>query len=262
MKSARLKYSLITLCGVAAITFVQSGCVPDEYHIEVQARDPDDVTLPNLEITVLPFDRESIRDSIAEASGAPRPEFSELEAELAAYALPDLSGLTESFLPWQAIHDSVKHLAESLNVAGSDSSLQYASAYSRLRDLYQRLARSTVDRDAAIREQVGDDKDLALRAAAAADSLRAWEGTTFVNFPELADSVLAQEGRAMYSATTDQDGVAEFTLTPGRWWIVATWVDPENPFREYHWNVGVTVRLFGSKAIPLFAGNGTGRWRY
>jgi hypothetical protein len=238
------------------------GCSASEYIIEVRARYPDDVPLTNLTITALPFDRDALRDSLAEASGIPRPDFQDLESELASYTRPDLSGLTEASLPWQAIHDSVRHLADSLNLAGPDSSPQYARAYARLRDLYPRLARSAVDRDAAIREQVGDDRELALRAAAAADSLRAWEATAFARFPELADSVLARVSHGIHGATTDHDGVAEFALAPGRWWLVATWVDAENPFREYHWNIGVAVRRFGSRSVPLFAGNGEMRWRY
>ena len=262
MNSARLRYSFLIWCGTAALALGLFGCSASEYHIEVRARYPNDVALADLTVTTLPFDRDALRDSLAGVSEAPRPQFPELEAELASYSLPDISGLTESFLPWQAIHDSVQHLADSLYIAGSDSSPQYASAYARLRDLYRRLARSTVDRDAAIQEQVGDDKELALRAAAAADSLRAWERITFEQFPELADSAVARQGRGMHRTTTDHDGVAEFTLAPGRWWIVATWVNPANPFREYHWNVGVVVRRFGSKSVPLFAGNGNGRWRY
>jgi len=216
----------------------------------------------NLAITALPFDRDALRDSLAEASGIPEPEFPDLETELVSYRRPDLSGLTEYLLPWQAIHDSVRHLADSLNLVGPDSSPQYARAFTRLRDLYPRLARSAVDRDAAIREQVGEGRELALRAAAAADSLRAWEAMTFAHFPELADSILTSLGRGSHCATTDNDGFAEFTLAPGRWWLVATWVDPENPFKEYHWNVGVVVRRFGSRTVPLFAGNGVARWRY
>jgi len=244
------------------MTFGFFGCSDSEYHIEVHSTYPDNVALANLTVTALPFDRDALRDSLAQASDTPRPQFPDLEAELASYTRPDVSGLTESFLPWQAIHDSVQHLADSLNIAGSDSSPAYARAYSHLRELYQRLARSAVDRDAAIREQVGDDRELASRAAAAADSLRAWEGVAFADFPELVDSIMAQQDRGVFTATTDSHGVAEFVLPPGRWWFVASWTDPENPFRVHHWNVGVVIRRFGSKSIPLFAGNGNDIWRY
>jgi len=185
-----------------------------------------------------------------------------LEDELASYEKPDISQLTVALLPWQAIRDSVQHLADSLSKAGADSSPQYASAYDRLREQYQRLAQSSVDRDAAIRDQVGDDRQLAARAAAAADSLRAWEASALVQYPALADSAMARDGRSIHVSITNDEGIAEFRLAPGRWWIVATWVDPENPFREFHWNVGVVVRRFGGRLVPLHEGNGVGMWRY
>ena len=196
------------------------------------------------------------------ASQVARPQFQDLERELAAYRYPDLSGLDESLAPWQAIYDSVRHLADSLNGGGPENSAEYTRAYGRLRDQYQRLAQSTVQRDAAMWELVGDDKELAMRVAAAADSLRAWEGTAWASFPELADSAIARDGRNLHSATTGEDGVVEFTLAPGFWWFVASWPDPENPFREYYWNVGVRIRLIGSKYVVLNDGNGIGRWRY
>ena len=226
MKPVRSRCSLFILCGAAAIALGLLGCSASEYHIEVIARYPNSVALANLTITALPFNRGVLRDSLVEANEIPPPQFPDLETELATFTRPDISGLTESFLPWQSVHDSVRHLADSLNITGPDSSHQYARAFARLRDLYQRLAQSTVRRDAAIREQVGDDRELASRASAAADSLRAWERLTFARFPELADSALARAGRGVHSATTNNHGTAQFTLSPGRWWIVAAWVDP------------------------------------
>jgi hypothetical protein len=233
-----------------------------EYRIEVRVRYPDEAPVVNLEITALPFDRDALRDSLATASEVPRPKFADLESELASYALPDLSGLEEALSPWQAIYDSVRLLSDSLNSHGPDGSTQYANAYARLRAQYQRLAQNTVQRDAAMREQIGDDRDLAMRVAAAADSLRAWERTALAAYPELADSVMARDGRTLRRATTDANGITEFTLAPGRWWFVARYIDPENPFREYYWNVGVRVRWIGSKSVPLFDGNGVSGWRY
>ncbi len=188
---------------VAATVFLLGlqGCSgPSELHIEVHAHYPDETALTDLVITALPFDRDALRDSLAEASGIPRPQFPELEAELVAYRKPNISGLEESLAPWQAIRDSVQHLADSLNTTGSNASPQYAAAYARLRNLYQRLARSSVDRDATLQEEVGDDRQLAVRASLAADSLRNWETITFAQFPTFADSVMAMLQGCRWSA--------------------------------------------------------------
>ena len=245
----------VTLCGLGA-------CLPSEYDVEVQLSYPDGQAFGGAVITAIPFDRDALRDSVSASSESPRPDFSELESELAAYERPDLSGLEGEFEPWQAIYDSVRLLADSLNSVEPSNSAGYSGAYARLRSQYQRLAQSTAQRDAAMREHVGDDKDLAMRAAAAADSLRAWEGFSLEAFPEVADSVLAQDGRGIHHATTGEDGTVEFTLAPGPWWFVTRTPDADNPFMEMYWNTGVTVRFFGSKTISLNSENARRRWRY
>lgn len=239
-----------------------SGCLPSEFDIEVAARDPNDSPLTNLEIVALPFDRDALRDSLVQASGPVRPEFPDLEAGLLSYERPDISRLVESLQPWQAIYDSVRHLADSLQIAGSDGSASYATAYDRLRQQYRRLAQSTAERDNAIRDQVGADKALALRVGAAADSLRDWEGSALASYPALADSAIARSGREPQRSSTDSNGVASFTLEPGRWWFVAVWTDTQNPFTEYYWNVSLSVRLIGARSIPLHRDNAETRWRY
>jgi len=236
--------------------------MPSEYDIEVHVGFPSENSLANVEITAVPLDLDSLRDSIARESQILRPQFQELESDLASYAFPDLTGLEETLAPWQAIYDSVRNLADSLNRDGPDSSDRYTAAYARLRNQYQRLAQSTVQRDAAMQELVGDDRDLAMRAAAAADSLRAWEGVALASFPERVDSALSFEGRALHRTVTGENGVAEFTLTPGRWWFIARRTNPDNPFLEYYWNQGMRIRLIGSKSVVLDSGNVIRRWRY
>ena len=81
-------------------------------------------------------------------------------------------------------------------------------------------------------------------------------------FPQHADSAIAHSGRSIYRVTTNENGVAKFTLTPGSWWIVARFADSDNPFIERYWNVRLAVRLFGSKSLVLDESNGIDRWRY
>lgn len=261
MTATRLLRSFLT-GGAVATTLGLLACSSSDFHIEVSVRYPDDTPLTGLEVTALPFDRDAIRDSLAAASEVPRPQFPELEVELAEYTPPDISGFDDSAVPWQVIHDSVQQLADSLMGVGTSRSPTYARAYARLREQYRRLAESTADRNASIRARFGEYTDLANRAALAADILRAWEGTAFAGFPELADSAMSTVGRGIHNAETDSDGNAFFSLEPGKWWIVASCVHPQNPFKKYYWNVPVVVGRLGTRMVPLFDGNGASRWRY
>jgi hypothetical protein len=73
---------------------------------------------------------------------------------------------------------------------------------------------------------------------------------------------VAQSGRTEHHLVTGENGTAHVSLEPGAWWAVARWPDPENPFREYAWNVPFVVGTFGPKRVPLHLDVADGRWRH
>jgi hypothetical protein len=249
----------LTVTVVAALAL--AACHGSEARLEVHVSLHDDARLSGVEVTAFPFDPDRLLDSLALIHNPPRPRFPELEAEMAAYRRPDERSLQDVGTVWRALRDSVTHLADSLNAAVPHSP-GYAAAYERLRQLYQRLTASALQRDRAFRERIGDDRDLASRAAAAADSLRRWESQAFGAFPELADSALAHSGGQVHYAVTDTSGVAEFTLNTGSWWLVARWSDPDNPFRERYWNVPLFLSVVGPAVVPLHTDNSAFQWRH
>ncbi len=214
-----------------------------------------------LEILSLPFDPDRITDSLTRAASQPRPTFPELQAEMAAYRRPGAEQLHEIGTSWRATRDSVKRLADSLSLV-PPATPGYAAAYERLRQQYRRLAQRQAERDVAFREQMGDDRDLALRASDAADSLRIWESEAYADFPVLADSALARSGREPLEGVTDAEGRLALVLEPGPWWLVARMRDEDNPFSERYWNVGVVISRLGPRRIPLTESNSLSRWRH
>jgi hypothetical protein len=249
----------LTIAATAMVAL--TACAGSEARLEVRVVLHDGGPLSGVEVTAIPFDPDRLLDSLARASDLPQPQFPELDAEMATYRRPDEGSLRDVGALWLALRDSVAHLADSLN-AVSPGSPGYAAAYERLRQQYQRLSQSAVERDRAFRERIGDDRGLASRAAAAADSLRRWERQAFADFPELADSALARASGQVHHAVTDASGIAEFTLTTGSWWVIARWSDPENPFRERYWNTALVLSALGPKVAPLHAENSTFRWRH
>jgi hypothetical protein len=245
---------------LTAVALGLLACSQREVHLRVEVSLAEEGPLTGVRVTALPFDPDRILDSLESASSAPRPQFPELQAEMAAYRRPDLDALQGVGAAWLATRDSVAHLADSLNQV-SPASPGYAAAYERLRRSYQNLAQRAVERDRELRERVGDDRDLASRAAAAADSLRRWEQRTFAAFAELSQAALVASGDSA-TRVTDDDGVAEFSLTTGSWWLLAVWTSPENPFREHHWNVPVRLSVVGPTLVPLYTRNAVERWRH
>ncbi len=207
-----------------------------------------------LEIVALPYDASALLDSLEQAAAVPRPVFSELETELRAYRRKDPNSVTALSSEWAEARQAVADLADS---------------YTRW-SVVQRPTRGRTPvsgppttplagkrrvLEGRMRRELGSDRELALRAGAAADSLRRWEAEAYGALR----SLVAEYDEV--SITTDSLGRAHVYLEAGTWWLVARHPDPENPFMEFAWHVPVVVSSIVPVATPLSDHNVTLRWR-
>ena len=217
-----------------------------------------------LEITVFPIDPDALLDSLATQARRPKPRFPELEHEMAAFrgaASPDTTGSTHAIRAWDTTRDSVEALADTLR-AMDRASLAYRETYGRLRGLYDRLGQRAGERDRAVRGGLSGERNLALRVARAADSLRRWEQVAYADLAGRLERAVRHAGRDVRQVTTDSSGVARIALPPGRWWIQASVRDPINPFVERYWNVPATLTRLVAVAVPLLERTAVSRWRH
>ncbi|MBI4419538.1 MAG: hypothetical protein HY560_01825 [Gemmatimonadetes bacterium] len=242
--------------GACLLTLAACGTAP----VEVRAFLRPGVPLGELEISAVPFDVAALLDSLGELAPAPRPDFPELEEEVREYRRgvgrsvgDDVTGA------WLATRDSVKRLSQALSRMDRNAP-SYREAYARFRDLYQRYAAREAAREAGLRRLFAGDRELAERAARAADALRAWERAAYGTFPELAAA--RARGRPARRVRTDTTGGARLDLPGGRWWLNARFPDPDNPFHELQWNVPVAVTAGLPFAVPLLEANAVKRWRH
>ena len=222
------------------------------------------IPLAGLEVTVFPVDPDALLDSLATAARRPKPQFTALEREMAGFrgdAFPDTTGSTRAIRAWDATRDSVEALADTLR-SMDRASLAYREAYGRLRGSYDRLGQRAAERDRAVRGGLGGERDLALRVAKAADSLRRWEQVAYAGFADRLERAVRQTGRDVRQVATDSTGIAEVQLPAGRWWIQARVRDPGNPFLERYWNLPVTLTRLVSVAMPLLDRTAVSRWRH
>ena len=214
----------------------------------------DEAPLVGLEIVALPYDAQSLLDSLEQAAPTPRPDYTALEAELKVYQRKDSDSIANLSAEWAEARSTVAELANTLN-GMERGSAEYASAYVRFRTAYQDLSSDEVALERRMRRELGSDRDLAVRAGAAADSLRRWEEEAY---RALLDVVAGENGT---TGKTDSHGQARLELEPGRWWLVARRPDPQNPFMEFAWNVPLVVSSIVPVATPLSRHNGNLRWR-
>lgn len=232
---------------------IQSACDGSQGTVEIRA-DFEAASLSNHEIVALPYDPERILDSLGRAFSEPRPEFPELEVELMGFRRSNPDSIAEFRAGWIDTREEVARLADSLNEIGR-AAPGYAAAFARFRAAYTTLARTEAGLEREMRSELAEDRELARRAAAAADSVRLWERKAYRDFWHLTEAL--DEVRV----TTDGAGKARVELAPGPWWIVAHAADPENPFLEFSWSIPIVVSVMVPVVVPVSSHTVTLRWR-
>jgi hypothetical protein len=217
--------------------------------------------LQNVEITAFPFDPGRILDSLADAAPTPAPDFSALTAELRAFDPDSVPPPQPADPAWAALRDSVVALSDMLGRMDRRSA-GYATHYERFRGLYARYAQATARHETAARAAGGSLLDLARRARAAADSLRAWEHVAYAGFETVIARELGAQDRVVQSATTDSAGRAALRLPPGAWWIVARTPPARNPFFEHYWSVEVHPNPWLPTVVRLTERTAVEQWRH
>lgn len=243
-----------------ALAAMAWGC-PATGDLTIRARDESGRPLGGLAVTALPVDADRILDSLEAAASTPRPRFPELEAAMASYRPKERPVFAQLERAWLATRDSVERLADSLR-GMNRAAPAYREAYNRLRALYSRLGKLTVERDQAARSLMRNDRELAQRAAAAADSLRRWERAAFAAFPDLLTRAVATSGREPHQLVLDSSGESTVQVQPGRWWLYARLPDSENPFQELYWNTSVTTNRWVPTVALISPRNAKRRWRH
>lgn len=206
--------------------------------------------LSRIDLLVIPYDAVALRDSLARMASRPRPEFPALEAALDTFRRRFPPELEDVYQDWRAARDRVEALGDSLEQMDRENSA-YRSAYERFRTMYEGLAAQEAQLERATRELSSEERELARRAAAAADTLRRWEQQSLEAYDSLAAAALRASGRDIVGLTTDALGQADTVLAPGRWWALVRTPHQENPFRDYLWYVPFSVTGLTPLRIPL-----------
>ncbi len=192
-----------------------------------------EVGLAQLQIRLLPYDRDSIFEALARQFAEPEPQ-----PPVDLLSLRDsISVAQERWRAAEAIWNEQRSQLETLSerMKGmSRTSREYANAFRQFDQLDGQLRR--LDRD----KQRFFERFTELQSAyrTKADSFNAvvlgWGDEAFEGFSAIVDSLLEARGVQELYDTTDASGWAYFDVPSGQWWIYTRY---ELPFQEMYWNV-------------------------
>ena len=196
------------------------------------------LALADVEVQLLPYDRDAIFDSITAVFPRPEPQIP-----------PDLLAAREELQVLQATWDAaqrrwgmIRDTLGKINAAMEEYSraeAQYTILFLEYGDFESQLEGATRDNDAAFeafdRLQQGTIK--------AADSVRllqdSWADDAFAEVGTIFLTLQRATGLDVVADTTDANGMARLRVKFGQYWLHARY---DLPYTELYWNVPIDIQ--------------------
>lgn len=211
--------------GLGVILLGLMACRPRTATVRVTIPDFDgkETAVPQLMVTFLPYDRDSIVAAL-EAAAPPRPHVAALDSLFAVFrpryqAAAVAGARVEAAVLARA--ELVRGQAPAGDLAAADAALAALRAE-------QRLARQGLD---SVRSALGPTIDRLRREVAQ------WEDSALGSYRSIVRSLGDRVFANPVADTTSSDGWASAELTDGSWWVTALTIDPTDPNREWYWNL-------------------------
>ena len=223
-------------------TIASAACGPTDVTINAQlevsgAEGTELRALGDLEVQLLPFDRDAIFDSLAAEAAQPEPE---IPADL----LEAQNQVAEAQAEWQQLEGEWSLLREDLLTLGTEmerlnpAEAQYRVMFMEFDEKETRLAQVERQRDAAFEEFTSIQGSMIEQADQVRLLREMWGDDAFADYSLVTQAVIDATGLEPVVDTTDAAGSVIVQAPDGQYWVYARW---ERSFDELYWNVPLTV---------------------
>ena len=216
--------------GLALFVSVALGaCGPAQLTVTVEI---DGEAGDDLEIRLLPYDRDPVFDSLIQAAADPEPEIpDDLWAARNEVATAQQQW-RETETRWNTLRDTLAKLndaMEGLNRAEN----RYRTIFREWSALNNELQQAERRMDSDF-ERFTSLQDAYIGRRDSMNVARAnWEDQTFIDVDMVIGAKIEESGLEQAADTTDVEGMALFEVPPGRYWVYARF---ELPYDELYWN--------------------------
>jgi hypothetical protein len=205
------------------------------------------VALSSLPIRLLPFDRDVVFDSLAEAYPEPEPEVPDSIFELQQRVQDRYLTYQQANTRWATLRDSLQTLSDRMQRMDQGSG-EYFALYQEFNDMEGEVNTLETRANDAFEEFTTLQSRLNAQSQEITLARRAWADEAFTSVDSIFAVRLEELGREERWDTTDAQGMVRFRGVPsGDWWVSARY---DRQFDELYWNepieVGgeeITVRL-------------------
>lgn len=233
----RLKWVLLTAFGGAMLAACGSG------EIIVQAETTnvetgEAIALPGLVVQLLPFDRDQVFDSLAQAYQEPEPPIPDTIIKLQDAVAQAQQEWRAIEARWMTARDSLKRIADRMQGL-SPAQAEYRILFADFTSLEPQVERLQRENERAFARFDQLQKELVVMAQQVRLRRQEWEDEAFASVDSIFAVLIKQSKREPVEDTTDATGLARVYVKPGRWWVHARY---ELPYTELYWNIPVEVK--------------------
>jgi hypothetical protein len=248
----RWKLPAVTVLALAA-----AACGPARVvvNVEVQTETPDGATvsqpISDIQVEILPFDRDAVFDSLEAAYSTPQPPIPEAllaKREEVAQAQKTWQQATNR---WNTLRDTLQKITETMKQY-SRGEARYVALFREFQDFDSQLGRVEREMNDAFQKFDTLQKETIRQS----DSVRIlrdnWADEAFAGVGDVFVAKERESGLKAAVDTTDANGVATAELKPGKYWVTARY---ELPYTELYWNVPVDVTRGDPNQVQLTRAN-------
>lgn len=229
---------------VAGVLLILAACGPGEVVVTAEIETTDSETgesvmqpLSDLELQVIPFDRDVVFDSLTQAAPNPEPQLSSELQEMRDEYIQVQADSREAEIEWLTRRERLQEINEEI--------AQYSEGESRYRELFNEfedVEDQVIEAENRMNDLFGELEELQRTVLDELNQARiaqeTWEDEAFVDYGDVVEAKLSESGRDISYDTTDATGMARVQVQPGTWWIHTRHTLPTE---ELYWNVQVEV---------------------
>lgn len=246
----------------AAAALALAACGPAQVVVtaEVASQDPNtgetvSVPVSDLEVQLIPFDRDQVFDSLAQAFGTPEPEIPE---DLMA-AREEIRVAQERWRNlenrWNTLRDTLQKITDAMEPLARGEA-QYRLLFNDYNDFDAEYGRVERQMEGAFEEFDSLQRANLEYAQEVRIQQDNWANDAFVDIDEVWMTKLRELGLPEAADTTDASGVALFEVPEGQYWVHGRL---EEVYNELYWNIPVTVTKGEPVTVSLTRDNAESR---
>jgi len=221
--------------GLVLMSAAMVACAPGEGAVRIQAARADGIEaqgVADVEVSLLPYDRDQVFDSLSQAFPTPEPE---MPPDLAA-AQEGIAAARQAWADaetrWNVLRDDLQKLNDRMEGLNR-STREYRSLFSE----HQQKFREYEGLDARVASLFNRFQSLQAAVIGRLDSMSVarsnWADEAFQDVNEVIAAKIDASGLEMHVDTTDADGWVFFRVPPGDYWVYAR---HEVATEEWYWN--------------------------